>query len=31
MNGWAKSAGFKLLKMTGDIKFNYSVTLAQKP
>jgi hypothetical protein len=31
MNRWAEDAGFKILKTTGDIKFNYSVTLAQKP
>jgi hypothetical protein len=31
MNGWAETAGFKIMKSTGDERFNYSVTLAQKP
>ena len=31
VNGWAETAGFRILKTTGDEKFNYSVTLAQKP
>jgi SAM-dependent methyltransferase len=31
MNGWAEVAGFMIIKTTGDVKFNYSVTLAQKP
>jgi hypothetical protein len=31
MNGWAESAGFKIPKMTGDVKFIYSVILAQNP
>lgn len=31
MNGWAEAAGFIIIKTTGDVKFNYSVTLAQKP
>jgi len=31
MNSWAESAGFTIIKTTGDVKFNYSVTLSQKP
>ena len=31
MNGWAEDAGFTIIKTTGDMKYNYSVTLAQKP
>jgi hypothetical protein len=31
MNGWAEAAGFIIIKTTGDMKFNYSVTLAEKP
>jgi len=30
MNRWAEGAGFMIIKTTGDVKFNYSVTLAQK-
>jgi hypothetical protein len=31
MNKWAEDIGFKIIKTTGDEKYNYSVTLAQKP
>jgi SAM-dependent methyltransferase len=30
LNDWAKSAGYRILKTTGNRDFNYSVTLAQK-
>lgn len=31
MNRWAEVSGFIINKTTGDVNFNYSVTLAQKP
>lgn len=31
MNRWAEAVGFVINKTTGDVNFNYSVTLAQKP